>query len=278
MPGAWWANPAAVAEIAKKTALADNVTPLGNVYTIASARFAAPIAGRFGWGIGVLGAGINPNPDGTLQADNAGAQYQSHFTFNNPSIQLAAGARLPGGPCAGFLLDAGAELLPDGDGGQANFATWGFGFGVLTPYIFNAVSFAFSTMSTGHYWIEPYWDHDGKAGTRFKTPDSLLIGSLEYTFSLVSGTVKNLYNASPAYYQVVKALASIKILSIAGVLFGYSNDLGILSDNGPLLHVGVELRRSNVYPFFGGYEIGIGLTQLHRDLLVHRLWVGYCWR
>jgi hypothetical protein len=76
---------------------------------------------------------------------------------------------------------------------------------------------------------------------------------------------------------VVKALASVKILSIAGVLVGYSDDLGILSDNGPMIHIGAELRQSTVYPFFAGYEIGIGLTQLHRDLLVHRLWVGYCW-
>jgi hypothetical protein len=44
-----------------------------------------------------------------------------------------------------------------------------------------------------------------------------------------------------------------------------------------MIHIGAELRQSTVYPFFAGYEIGIGLTQLHRDLLVHRLWVGYCW-
>jgi hypothetical protein len=278
MPGAWWANPAVIAEIGRKTALTVNVTPLGNVYTITSARYEAPFSGRFAWGIGIMGAGINPNPDGSLQANNTGAQYQSHVTFNNPSIQLGAGMKLPTGLCVGLLVDAGAELLPDGNGGQTNFATWGFGLGIITPYAFNVISLALSTMSTGYYWIESYWDHDGKAGIRFKTPDSLVIGSLEYTFSLVSGTIQQLYNATPAYYQVVKGLASVKVLSIGGVLVGFSRDLGILSDNGAMLHLGAELRRSSVYPFFGGYEIGIGLSQEHRDLLVHRLWLGYCFR
>jgi hypothetical protein len=278
MPCAWWANPASVAEIGGKTALIANVTPLGNVYTIASARYAAPMAGRFAWGVGILGAGINPNPHGSLQADNSGARYNSHFTFNNPSIQIGAGGVLAGGIAVGVLADAGTERLPDGSGGQMNFWTWGLGFGIMTPYFLNSLSFAFSTMSTGHYWIEPYWDHDGKTALRFKTSDSLVMGSLEYTFSMVSGTLWHIYNSSPAYYQVFKTSASIKMLSIAGALLGYSQDLGILSDNGAMLHLGVELRRSSVYPFFGGYEVGVGLTQLHRDLLVHRLWVGYCLR
>jgi hypothetical protein len=276
MPGAWWANPATVAEVGKKTAMTVNVSPLGFVYTIASARYLAPVAGRFGWGIGIMGAGINPNPAGSLQADNTGAQYQSQFSFSNPSIQLSAAAKLTGGLCLGLLCDAGFEELPDGNGGQMNFPTLGIGVGGMTPYFFDKVSLSLSLMSTGHFWLQSYWDYDGKGGVRFKSSDSLLMGSLEYTYSLVSGTIKNIYNSPATYYHVVKALASIKIFSIAGVLFGFSRDLGIFSDNGAMVHLGVELRQSQVYPFFGGYETGIAVTQRNRDLWVHRLWLGWC--
>jgi hypothetical protein len=276
MPGAWWANPAVTAEISSKTALTVNVTPLGNTYTIASAKYLAPAANAFGWGIGVMGAGINPNPDGSLQANNDGAQYSSHFTFSNPSIQCAAGAKMPGIGAAGLLGDFGFELLPDGNGGQANFWTMGIGAGLLTPYYFNNVSLSISVMSTGHFWIESFWDNDGKLGARFKTPDSLLMGSLEYTVSFVSGSVKYIGNAPAYYYQVVKGLASLKAYAVLGVLMGFSRDLGIYSDNGSMVHAGLELRQSTVYPFFGGYEVGVSLT--HSALLVHRLWLAYCFR
>ena len=278
MPGAWWANPATLAEINDKTALTANVTPLGNVFTITSARYVAPVANRFGWGIGILGAGINRNPDGSLQATNSSAQYQGRFSFSNPSVQIGFASKVLGDWRAGFLCDFGAEQLPDGGGGQTNFSTLGIGLGAMTPYFFNRVSFSISTMSTGHFWLQPYWDYDGKAGFRFKSPDSLIMGSLEYTFSLVSGSIRYIYNSSADYYQVVKWLASIKALAIGGILIGLSRDLGIFSDNGVLIHLGVELRRSTINPFFGGYEIGIATTQRNRDLFVHRLWLGYCFR
>ena len=276
MPCAWWANPAIIAETDKKTALIGSVTPLGNVYTIASARYAAPAFGRFGWGIGILAAGINSNPDGSLQASNEGARYSSQIALSNTSIQLGGAARTPGDFLAGILLDFGAEQLPDGSGQQSNFAKLGMGIGAITPYFMNKVSLALSFMSTGHFWYQPYWDHDGKACMRFKSSDSLIMGSLEYTFSLASGAIKYIYNSPATYYQVVKGLMSYKVLGIVGVLAGYSQDLGILSDNGPMIHLGAELRQSTVYRFFGGYEIGIATTQRHRDIIVHRLWLGYC--
>ena len=276
MPGAWWANPASIAEINKKTALTATVAPLGYTYTIASVMYASPVTARFGWGIGILGAGINPNPDGSLQADNSGAHYKSRVTFSNPSIQLGAAAKDARDVCIGLLGDFGLEQLPDGQGGQANFAAMGIGLGVMTPYLFNHLSLAVSLMSTGHFWVQSYWDHDGKAGVRFKLPDSSIIGSLEYTFSLASGAIKYIYNAPANYYQVVKGLASIKVLSIAGVLAGFSDDLGILSENGAMIHLGAELRKSTIYPFFGGYEIGVSTSKRTRDLIIHRFWLGYC--
>jgi hypothetical protein len=267
-----------LAEADGKTALTGTVFPLGGVFTIASARYCAPAAGGFAWGIGVLGAGINHDPGGSLTASNSGAQYHSSISISNPSIQIGSAAKLPGGISAGVLLDFGAEVLPDGSGGQANFASLGMGIGAMTPYILNKVSLTLCYMSRGHFWYQTSWDHDGKAGLRFTTSDSLVMGSLEYTFSMESGVIQNIYNSTSAYYQVCKVLTSIKMLGIAGALIGYSQDLGILSNNGPLVHVGLEVRRSTVYPFFGGYEIGVGTTQRHRDLLVHRVWVGYCFR
>ncbi len=271
MPGAWWANPAKIAEIREKTALTVNVSPLGNVYTIASARYVSPLGGRFGWGIGILGAGINHNPDPSLQAANGSAQYRSRFTFSNPSIQIGAAAKAMNGLCIGLLSDFGAELHSDGYGDQSNYPTAGIGVGLLTPYFGNRLSLSFFYMSTGHFWQQTYWDHDGKAAIRFMASDSSVTGSIEYSFSISSGAIGHVYN-------VVKGLASIKILSIAGVMLGFSDDLDIFSDNGAMAHIGIELQRSSVYPFFGGYEIGIAVTHSHRDLFVHRLWVGYCFR
>jgi hypothetical protein len=248
-----------------------NVTPLGNVYSIASAKYLAPAGNHFAWGIGIMGAGINPDP--SLQATNGNAQYSSHFSFSNPSIQLAAGVKIPSMGSMGLLGNFGAELLPDDLGNQANYFTLGLGIGWLTPYAFNLISLSMSSMSTGHFWIQNFWDYDGKLGMRLKTSDSLLLGSLEYTVSFASGSLRYIGNSPAYYYQVVKALLSLKAYSILGILAGYSQDLGIYSDNGILIHGGVELRRSSVYPFFGGYEIGVSLT--HSALLVHRLWIGY---
>ena len=272
MPGAWWANPATTAEIEKKTALTVNVTPLGNVYTIASAKYLAPAGKIFGWGIGLMGAGISPDP--SLQATNGNAQYSSKFSFSNPSLQCAFGAKIPALGSVGFLGDFGAELLPDFQGSQSNYFTMGIGLGVLTPYALDLLSFSVSSMSRGHFWIQNFWDHDGKLGLRLKTSDSLLLGSLEYTVSFASGSIKYIGNSPAYYYQVVKGLVSLKAYAILGILAGYSRDLGIYSDNGTLLHGGIELRQSSVYPFFGGYEIGVSLT--HSALLVHRLWLAYC--
>jgi hypothetical protein len=276
MPCAWWVNPAMLAETDKKTALTGTVFPLGGAYTIASARYCAPASSHIAWGIGVLGAGINHSPDGSFTASNSGAQYRSSTSLSNPSVQIGVAAGTSGGFSAGFLVDGGAELLPDGGGGQANFFTLGTGIGAMTPYILDKVSLAVSYMSQGHFWLQPFWDHDGKACLRFKSSDSLVMGSLEYTFSLASGVIKNIYNSDATYYQVVKTLVSLKVLGIAGVLLGYSQDLGILSDNGPMIHLGAEIRKSTVYPYFAGYEIGVGTTQRHRDLFLHRVWVGYC--
>jgi hypothetical protein len=130
-------------------------------------------------------------------------------------------------------------------------------------------------MTTGHFWLQNYWDNDGKFALRLRSADSLLTGSIEYTFSLLNQSFVWINHSPNNYYEVVKTMVSIRFMGIAGLLLGYSDDLPNGHDNGQCAHVGLELRQSNVYRYYGGYEIGIGLSQLHRDLLVHRLWVGY---
>jgi hypothetical protein len=275
--GSWWVNPASAAEIDRKTLQTVNVTPLGNVLTIASAKYLTPVTPMVGVGVGIMGQGINPNP--SLQAGNSGAQYQSNFSFINPSMQLAGAVKIKRGGAIGLLLNIGAEQLPNSTeidpNGNANYFTMGVGAGYLTPWFFNRVSLGFSAMTTGHFWLQTFWDYDGKLAVSARSSDSLFTGSLEYTFSLLNQGFAWVYHSPGNHYEVVKALLSVRFMQIAGLLLGYSDDLPNYYANGPCAHVGLELKESAIYPFYGGYEIGIGLSQLHRDLLIHRLWVGY---
>jgi hypothetical protein len=50
----------------------------------------------------------------------------------------------------------------------------------------------------------------------------------------------------------------------------------VVQDLGGTLHAGLELRPSEDYPFFGGYELGF--STYWRDLIIHQIWVGYCFR
>jgi hypothetical protein len=275
-PGAWWANPASTAEIERKTAQTVNVTPLGNVLTIASAKFLMPVMSRYGIGIGIMGQGINAS-DPSLQATGSGARYQSRFSFINPSMQLSGAIKIKQGGGIGLLIDIGAEQLPTSMefSQTSNYLTLGFGAGILTPWFFDRVSMGLSAMTTGHFWLQNYWNNDGKLALRVRSADSLLTGSLEYTFSLLDQGPVWIGHSPDNYYEVVKAMASLRFMGILGLLVGYSDDLENYYANGQCMHIGLELRQSKIYPYYGGYEIGIGLTQLHRDLLVHRLWVGY---
>jgi hypothetical protein len=276
-PGAWWANPASTAEIERKTAQTVNVTPLGNVLTIASAKFLMPVTSRFGIGIGIMGQGINAS-DPNLLATGSGAQYQSRFSFVNPSVQLSGAVKIKQGGGVGLLIDIGAEQLPNSmEFGEtfSNYPKLGFGAGILTPWFFDRVSLGLSTMTTGHFWLQNYWDNDGKLSLRVRSIDSLLTGSMEYTFSFLDQGPVWIGHSPDNYYEVFKAMVSLRFMGILGLLLGYSDDLENYYANGQCMHVGLELRQSKIYPYYGGYEIGIGLTQLHRDLLVHRIWVGY---
>jgi hypothetical protein len=274
-PGGWWANPALTGEISAPTGYTINVSPLGYRYTLASVKYLFPFLGNFGAGLGIIGTGIAP--DQSTQVTSAGVNYNSHFTFSNPSFQLGLGGRLAKVGSAGFLLDIGAEMLPDGYGGSSYFLLARGGLGLLTPFYFNAVSLSLTAMATMHFWGRLYMDENGKAGLRVKILDDLILGSAEYTFSFRSAAVESFYPSSQFFYEVFKATMSVRIYKIAGVIAGYSTDFGQFSDlgsgNGNCLHVGLELRPLDTYPFFGGYDLGVSTT--FRDLFVHRIWLGY---
>jgi hypothetical protein len=278
LPGSWWANPASTAETERKTLQTVNVTPLGNALTIASAKFLTPVTSRFGVGVGIMGVGQGNSSNQNLNASASGATFQSQYSFFNPSIQLSGAIKFKKEGAIGLLFNIGAEQLPSAmDLGPAysNYLTMGFGAGFLTPWFFDRVSLGLSEMSTGHFWIQNYWDYDGKLAVRFRSVDSLLTGYIESTFSLFGGSLVWIGNSPSNYYEVIKGMVSLRFMGILGFLLGYSDDLLNGEANGQCAHVGLELKQSNMYHYYGGYEIGIALTQLQRDLFIHRLWVGY---
>jgi hypothetical protein len=270
-PGGWWANPALTGEISVPTGYTINVTPLGYRYTLASAKYLFPFCGNFGAGFGIMGTGIAPNQ--STQVTSSGINYNSHFTFSNPSFQLGLGGRLPAVGSVGLLIDIGEEMLIDGYGGSSNFLLARGGLGLLTPYYFNAVSLSLTAMATFHFWDHLYMDENGKIGLRVKILDDLALGSAEYTFSFKSAAVESFYTSSQFYYEVFKATVSVRIFKIAGVIAGYSTDFGEFYDIGNCLHVGLEVRPADVFPFFGGYELGFSTT--YPGLIIHRIWLGY---
>ena len=226
--------------------------------------------------MGIMGTGIAPSQ--SAQVTNGGATYQSNFSFTNPSFQIGLGGRLPQLGSIGVLTDIGDEFLPDNQGGGTHFLVLRGGAGALTRYFFNSVSLSATLMATLHFWNQTYIDNNGKLGLRFKIHDDLVLGSLEYTFSFKAGAAESFYQnqSSTNFYEVLKALISVRFFKIAGAIVGFSNDLGEFSDIGKTIHLGVELRPSDVYPYFGGYEIGIS-TQWS-NLIIHRFWIGYCFK
>jgi hypothetical protein len=275
-PGGWWANPALTGEIAVPTGYTINVTPLGNSYTLASVKYLIPFLQRFGAGIGIMGTGIaNQQSTGI---NPGGISFSSNYSFSNPSFQLGLGGRIPGIGSAGILVDIGAEMLPSGysDVAASNFLLTRFGLGVLTPYYFGCASLSATGMATLHFWQQLYMDSDAKIGLRLKFLDEMILGSAEYTLSFKTHFIQSFYATYGYDYEVFKALVSVKIYKVAGILAGFSTDFnqspGSLY-NGNCLHAGLELRPLDIYPFFGGYDLGVSTT--FPGLLIHRIWIGY---
>ena len=137
----------------------------------------------------------------------------------------------------------------------------------------HTVKLSVSTLSVRHFEVEPWWDNSAKAGIQVNVDSGLVLGSLEYAFPL--GTRLPFFQNDSTYnnYEAIIGHASIRIRNILGILLGYSRDTPIYRDNGNTYHAGLELRRSELYPYYGGYEAGLSTSRT--IAFIHRIWLGY---
>jgi hypothetical protein len=275
MTGAWWANPALAADVTERTVLTVNASPIGDRYTISSARFLWPIMPALGAGVGIVGGGEDQT--GRFLASNEGATYNSRFVFSRPSFQAGVAGRLEIAGAAGVLASIGMERLSIGLDRYDNFMTLGFGVGWISPAVLNILEFGASTFWTRHLLDEnAYWERDAKLGLRLITPQEWVRATVEYAFPLTEG-FQFRTPRRPWTYEILKVLVSVRAYGILGALIGLSTDFSTSSElweyNGEMLHLGLETRTTTVYPFFGGYELGISLDG--RWNIVHRFWFGY---
>jgi hypothetical protein len=276
-PAAWWANPSLLSPIDRITVFTSNTGLIGQRYTISSARVVLPIQSKLNIGFGVTGTGTTEGR--SLSAGNGGAQYSSSFSFNLPSLEAGVSYIPPVVGSIGALMITGTESIPDPSNSGLNtlYFFWGIGAGWLSPSIMNTVKFSVSTLSVYHSQFITWWDNGAKAGLQINVNDGKVTGSFEYGFALFNGPVSFFQNQSNFHgYEIFKGSVSLKMMDIAGVLLGYSKDTppaNAIDNNGSTFHAGVELRRSDVYPYYGGYEMGI--SGAHGISIIHRIWVGY---
>ena len=273
MDGAWYSNPSSISTINKPEAFTVNAGTLGRRYTISSVRFFFPIVPSCAAGVGISGAS-NALQDASFQATEQGTTYQSNFSFTRPSFEAGIAIQLPFDYRWGLLESYGIENDSFYNGGNTqNYFIWGNGLGLTTPEVAHLLSFSFSTFSVGHFQPIAWWENDAKLGMILNYHEDLIRAAAEYSFSLADRFIL-FRNANVAHgYEVFKVLLSARILKIIGVLAGYSSDTPILSDNGKSVHLGLELRKTDFYSFFGGYDVGISVTEFPQ--IIHRIWFGY---
>ncbi len=276
--GAWWANPALLADIQAPVAMSTNVTPLGGEYIVATARFCLPVAEQFGIGIGFLGSGPYIAGSSSNQARQNGFTARGEFIFSRPSVEVAAGGQVGPAGRFGLLGYWGSEGVPDFQGETRRFPLVGLGGGWISPAIYRMFYPSVFLVGTGYLDNEPYWEYTGRAGIMFASPEGLVRAAVESSLSWHKG-IGFWYTGEHGPYEVIKAHGSVKIFEPVALLVGLSSDRSSWResssalDNGINLHVGTELRPSHLYPFHGGYEIGVDVQSIARA--IHRFWFGY---
>jgi hypothetical protein len=276
-PAAWWANPSLLSPIDRITIFSSTTGLIGRQYLISSVRVALPVLPKLNIGFGATGTGSNEGR--SLFAGNDSVYYSGSFNFNIPSLEAGMSYIPPTGGVVGAVLIIGTESVPDSSNPGLNtpYFFWGFGAGWLSPAIMNTVKLSISTLSVYHSQFITWWDNGAKAGIQFNANGGKVLGSIEYGFSLFNGPVSFLHNQANFHsYEIFKGSISIEMMTIAGILLGYSKDSpreNSLYNNGSTFHAGIELRRSDIYPYFGGYEAGI--STVHGISILHRMWVGY---
>jgi hypothetical protein len=275
VPGMWWANPALLAQIDNTTLFTSNVLPLENFYTISSIRCMIPVFPSVTTGLGIFGAGEYRFSSSSTRATEHGIEYRSTFTFTRPSFQAGIAADMHSLGQIGLLASLGTELYSVSITDERYYPTYSAGIGYYSPALLDVLHGSLSIFCTAHTREEWQWENTAKAGIIIVVPDSLVVSSLEYAFSL-SPQAFSLFNPSPrGMYEVIKGAVSVRVMGIMGVMAGVSVDGGLdrLYNNGTIVHAGLELRRSETYNFYGGYEIGLSTDG--RWTIPHRLWIAY---
>jgi hypothetical protein len=277
-PGAWWSNPALLSSINRTTVFTSSTGLLGRKYSISSVRAILPVTPQLNAGFGLTGSASREGRSGS--GTDGGFSFSGYFNFTKPSLEAGMSFAPRGLGTFGALALTGtvSEIPPyayDSTRRVTRFV-WGYGFGWVSPALLNTASFSFSTLSVYNTLVMWEWEHCAKAGIILNVKDSAVLGSLEYAFPLDAGPGALFSDRDNApRYEVFKGTVSLRFRSIAGLLLGWSYDTKNRSDNGATYHAGVELRRSAVYPWYGGYEMGLSTTNsLHSVSLIHRFWLG----
>lgn len=278
-PGAWWSNPALLSSLSRTTVFTSSTGLLGRKYSISSSRIIIPVIPQLNAGFGLTGTARGEGRSGS--GTNGGLSFSSYFNFTKPSIEAGMSfAPRDFGTFGALALTGTVSETPSYAYDSTNRVTrffWGYGLGWISPAVLKTFSFAFSTLSVYNVQFLWAWENCAKAGILLNVKDSAVSGSIEYGFSLDAPAGALFSNRDHApQYEVLKGTVSIRFRSIAGFILGYSLDTKNGSDNGATYHAGVELRRSTVYPCYGGYEMGLSTTNSSNSAsLIHRFWVGF---
>jgi hypothetical protein len=236
-----------------------------------------PVLPRLNAGFGLTGAASGAGAGGT--GTNSGFSYQSYFNFTRPSIEGGLSyAPQFGGAIGAMLLSGTKSYVPQYAGPDTNMRNlaifWGLSAGWISPPLFKTVSLSLAMLSIENFDVVTWWEHCAKVGLVFTVFDSTVLGSLEYGFATdsVSGSLFNNPN-NTNNYEAIKGTVSIRFRKIAGFILGYSTDTRNLSYNGHTYHVGVELRKSDIYPYYGGYEMA--LSTADPISVFHQIWLGF---
>jgi hypothetical protein len=270
-PGSWWSNPSMIAGIDKISLFTSSSGLIGRRYSLSSVRFIFPVKPSLNCGIGITGSGTYEGR--SLTSTGSSVQSSSNFSFKRPSLEGGVSYVPPFGGTVGALIISGTESIGSSYDTTSNlYFFFGIGTGWLSPAIMNTVRLSVSTLSIRHLQIPPWWDNSAKIGMQVNVDSGLVLGALEYGFAL--GTPITFFqNENTTNYEVIRGLASIRVQKIVGILLGYSLDTPNFSDNGHTFHAGIELRRSEIYPYYGGYEAGLSTS--NHLAFIHRIWVGY---
>jgi hypothetical protein len=281
-PGAWLANPALASEIGRPALLTTNVMPLGDQYLFAAVRGFYPLRSGLSLGIGLLGTGTYNHGSSNAGSQGDGFSANGDFAFTGPDFQAGAAYAIAGAGAIGVMTTLGWNFPPSDTSTLATETAWGIGAGWLSPWYFHTFSVSLSVMSIGHFREIAYWEHNGKAGIRLSLFSDVLRGSIES--ALLFGKALGIFtDNSSAPYEAMKTLWSLQVYRIFGALLGFSTDYagrwtthGVrIADNGNCIHVGAELRKTEEYAFWGGYDMGISLS--YPSSILHRFWFAYGW-